>query len=376
MKRKLGIAIMIMSLLAATLFANVTFADNKLLVKLNAQVNEDKNTITVVASMENNHGFAAYNFDLNFDPNVFTVENAFFDPVFEENGIVNTDKEGKIVYQWANAEDYVDDGILFAAIFRPKEEKLPVGYTFSLSFDNNNICTSELKNVEIEVTNIDVIDPGATPTPAPTIDPLEAAKNAKNPFADVKQTDWFYNFLMYTYVNDLFKGTSPTEFSPNLKMTRAMFVTVLYRLAGNQAAVPTTSVFSDVKIDSWYGPAVNWAAGQKLVGGTSPGIFSPEDVITREQMMVIIYNYYKGEPVNYNLTFSDAALISTWAKDAVRYCVSKGIISGREDNTLAPNEGLSRAEASKMFYILSTTLNNKSEPTAAPEATAAEVLAQ
>lgn len=360
MKRKLGILITAAAILITSLFANVTFADNKLVVKLDAQVDNKDNTITVVAAMENNHGLAAYKFDLNFDQNAFELDKAFFDTEFEENGFINTEKEGKIIFEWANAENYSDDGILFAAIFKPKGETMPAGYKFELTFNQNNICTADLNNVETEVVNVEVIDPSATaaPSTAPTPDPLEEARKAVNPFADISKSDWSYDYVMYSYTKNLFKGTSTTSFSPNLKMTRAMFVTVLYRLAGNNAKAPTSSIFSDVKLDSWYGEAVNWAAGENLVGGTSAGKFSPNDIITREQMMVIIYNYYKGEPVSYNLTFSDSALISSWAKDAVRYCVSKGIISGRGENTLAPNEGLTRAEAAKMFFILSTTLNN------------------
>ena len=110
------------------------------------------------------------------------------------------------------------------------------------------------------------------------------------PFTDVREADWFYDDVVYAYENGLFSGTSDTTFSPNASMTRAMLVTVLYRLEG-QPTVSGRSGFSDVKLNSYYEDAVTWAADNGIVNGTGATTFSPNANVTREQMAAILYRY-------------------------------------------------------------------------------------
>lgn len=364
--KRIGIIFMIAVLLITSMAINVTFAEDKPEVDLVSEEKKDDDVVVVTAKIIENTGIAGFKFKLEYNSEQFAIAEIEMNPYFEENGIVanNDATEGNLILSWASDKNFTDDDELFKIYFNAING-IPDAYAFNLTCEEKNIVSEDLENVPITIGNAANVN--ATPVPpTPTPDPL--AVNVANPFNDVKSDAWFYPYVMFTYANKLFMGMSEDSFGPDLKMTRAMFVTVLHRLVGDKAASPSSAgSFSDVPMDSWYGPAVYWAAGQKLVTGTSDGIFSPEEIISREQMMVIIYNLYKGEPVTYNLTFSDAAMISSWAKDAVRFCVSKNIISGREDNTLAPTEGLTRAEASKMFFVISTTLNNEAEPTATPE---------
>ena len=114
--------------------------------------------------------------------------------------------------------------------------------------------------------------------------------NGVLPFTDVRESDWFYDDVVYAYENGLFSGTSDTTFSPNASMTRAMLVTVLYRLEG-QPTVSGRSGFSDVKLNSYYEDAVTWAADNGIVNGTGATTFSPNANVTREQMAAILYRY-------------------------------------------------------------------------------------
>ena len=114
--------------------------------------------------------------------------------------------------------------------------------------------------------------------------------NGVLPFTDVREADWFYDDVVYAYENGLFSGTSDTTFSPNASMTRAMLVTVLYRLEG-QPTVSGRSGFSDVKLNSYYEDAVTWAADNGIVNGTGATTFSPNTNVTREQMAAILYRY-------------------------------------------------------------------------------------
>lgn len=141
------------------------------------------------------------------------------------------------------------------------------------------------------------------------------------PFGDVKSADWFYNDVKYVYEKGMMAGTAADVFAPNATTTRAMIVTILYRLEGSPA-VTGTSAFVDVPTGQWYTDAVNWAAANQIVKGTSATTFAPNDSITREQMAAILYRYaqYKGYDVTKKADlsgYSDNGQVSAYAKDAL-----------------------------------------------------------
>lgn len=174
-----------------------------------------------------------------------------------------------------------------------------------------------------------------------------------NPFNDVAETDWFYENVKYASENGLFNGVSPTTFSPNSELTRAMLVTVLYR-ADNQPEVTDASKFADVTEDAYYADAVAWAQANGIVNGVSETEFAPDAKITREQIATIIYRYavYKGlEAVDMqeNLTFTDGDEISEYAVGAMNWIVGQEIIKGYEDSTVRPLNNATRAEATAIL---------------------------
>ena len=111
-----------------------------------------------------------------------------------------------------------------------------------------------------------------------------------NPFTDVKTGDWYYDAVKYASQNGLFNGTTATTFGPNTDMTRAMLVTVLYRLEG-KPTVTGTNTFTDVKSGEWYTDAVLWANANNIVGGYGNGLFGTNDSVTREQMALLLHRY-------------------------------------------------------------------------------------
>ena len=119
----------------------------------------------------------------------------------------------------------------------------------------------------------------------------QEAKPRKNPFADVKENDWFYDGVRYVFENELMSGVGTGTFAPEATLTRAMLVTILYRLEGSPDALPYG--FSDVSRKTWYTKAVDWAASNGIVNGVGGEMFAPELPITREQITVIFYNYSK-----------------------------------------------------------------------------------
>ena len=177
--------------------------------------------------------------------------------------------------------------------------------------------------------------------------------NGVLPFTDVREADWFYDDVVYAYENGLFSGTSDTTFSPNASMTRAMLVTVLYRLEG-QPTVSGRSGFSDVKLNSYYEDAVTWAADNGIVNGTGATTFSPNANVTREQMAAILYRYaqYKqyGTTASAGLNgFSDAAKVSTYAKAPLSWAFAEKLVNGSEGRLL-PTGNATRAQVAAILH--------------------------
>lgn len=179
---------------------------------------------------------------------------------------------------------------------------------------------------------------------------------ARFPFTDVVAGTWYYGAAAYAYNNGLFAGMTPTTFAPNATMTRAMLVSVLWRLAGAPAPkVPNT--FVDVPDGAWYTDAVTWAAENGVVSGIGGSRFDPSGFVTREQTAEILYNYAhsKGYDVSAraDLTaFPDAGSVSGWAEEALSWANAAGLINGtvRDGQTiLDPQGSASRAQVAMIL---------------------------
>lgn len=179
---------------------------------------------------------------------------------------------------------------------------------------------------------------------------------ARFPFTDVVAGTWYYGAAAYAYNNGLFAGMTPTTFAPNATMTRAMLVSVLWRLAGAPAP-KTPNTFVDVPDGAWYTDAVTWAAENGVVSGIGGSRFDPSGFVTREQTAEILYNYAhsKGYDVSAraDLTaFPDAGSVSGWAEEALSWANAAGLINGtvRDGQTiLDPQGSASRAQVAMIL---------------------------
>ena len=177
--------------------------------------------------------------------------------------------------------------------------------------------------------------------------------NGKLPFTDVRESDWFYKDVAFAYENGLFAGTSDTTFSPNASMTRAMLVTVLYRLEG-QPAVNGRSGFSDVQYNGYYEDAVTWAADNGIVNGTSTTTFSPNANVTREQMAAILYRYAQHKKYNTAASsglngFTDHASVSGYAAASLEWAVAEKLVNGSAGK-LMPTGNATRAQVAAILH--------------------------
>ena len=197
--------------------------------------------------------------------------------------------------------------------------------------------------------------PPITPgTPSAPVTPARPAAPVGLPFADVSGSDWFYNDVRYVYEKGIMDGTGIDRFSPNAPLTRAMIVTILYRMAGSPS-VSGSSDFTDVAAGKWFAKAVAWAAANGIVNGYGSGLFGPNDPVTREQLAAILYRYavYGGMTavtLEENLgSFADTAQLSAYAIQAMNWAVGQGLINGSGSN-LVPKAQATRAQVAAIIH--------------------------
>ena len=175
-----------------------------------------------------------------------------------------------------------------------------------------------------------------------------------NPFTDVAYGSWYNTAVQFAFENSLFFGTTKTEFSPDLPMTRAMFVAVLARMSGEQLDNSKPSSFEDVPAGKYYTGAVSWAQSCGVTHGISKTEFGPELQITREQICVMMNHY--AEYTKAELTFEaekapfdDEDKISSYAKPSVKLMQNLGVVSGKGMNRFYPKDNATRAEVASML---------------------------
>ena len=185
-------------------------------------------------------------------------------------------------------------------------------------------------------------------------------------FADVPADAWYAPAVQTCAEQGLFQGTSPTTFSPDLSMTRGMFVTVLGRMENIDPTQADASGFMDVPEAAYYAGYVGWAACSGIVAGVSDSVFEPERGISRQEICTIVHRYLVWKDVSLQTVpsaqFADDAQIAEWAKESVYVCRSAGIVCGVGDNHFAPSVAARRCEAAQIFKNLLAVLKDALEP--------------
>jgi len=211
-------------------------------------------------------------------------------------------------------------------------------------------------DVIVNVSDKGNSNPPPEPKPEEIAEPEPAVPLAEgwtNPYDDVADPGWFYDAVQFVTESGLMNGTGDGKFSPSVIVSRAMLVTVLYRLEGGPAVSGETP-FADVKSGEWYSDAILWAGENDIVVGYSDGTFGLNDPVTREQAVAIIYRYAISKDLDVSPSsdlsrFSDVGDISDWALDAMKWAIAEGIIQGRTATTAAPQGTSTRAEVAMIF---------------------------
>ena len=176
-------------------------------------------------------------------------------------------------------------------------------------------------------------------------------------FTDVAEGAWYYDYIVTAYENGLMTGVSETEFAPDVAVTRAMLVAMVYQLEGSPEVEGAASeLFTDVADDAWYADALVWCGANGLLEGFEGETFDADTVITREDVAVMLYVYelYNGaeEVTDAELTWADAADVSEDAVAAVAYCTESGLMNGVTETEFAPDGSATRAQCATVLVRL------------------------
>ena len=171
-----------------------------------------------------------------------------------------------------------------------------------------------------------------------------SAKDPTENFTDVKASAWYHDAVAFVCERGIMGGMSETTFAPAQNMTRAQFVTVIYRMAGSPA-VKGSVPFADVSDNHWARNAIIWASNKGIIEGYDANTFGPEDSITRAQMVSMLYRYEGSPRVWGNLNgYKDASSVPDYAVKALVWATNKGVVEGYKDGTIGPNNTATRGQ--------------------------------
>ena len=179
-------------------------------------------------------------------------------------------------------------------------------------------------------------------------------------FADIPEGAWYLASAMDCNARGLIQGTTKVTFAGGATFTRAMAVTVLYRLAGEPEAAEDAPLFTDTPEGSWYTAAVRWAAGEDVIKGWGDGTFHPDDPVTRQEFFTMIARYLgtleiQGEPDG-ELPYTDASDVADYALEHVQSLQALGMLRGDDKGMLRPSAPLTRAEGGELVSRLARLL--------------------
>ncbi len=180
-----------------------------------------------------------------------------------------------------------------------------------------------------------------------------------SPYKDVKKSWWSYPQIMYVTENGYMNGTGGGKFEPQGTMTRAMVVTVLYRFQ-NEPEVEFKAKFKDVKAKDWFANAVIWAEENGIVNGIEEGKFAPNESITRQQLAAILMRYAPQEYIKTDgrkdiTGYSDYKKVQSYARDAMSWANSVGLITGVTKKTLEPASSATREQVATILQRFKTS---------------------
>ena len=238
-----------------------------------------------------------------------------------------------------------------------KGEKVTITVTPDKGYELGTLTVTDQNGKDIAVTEKDGKYTFAMPDGKVTItpvfvkvgsDPITPPADNDNPFADVKNGDYFYNPVLWAAKENITSGTTDTTFSPNESCTRGQTVTFLWRAAGSPEPTTNVNPFTDIEKGDYFYKAVLWAYENGITQGTSVAEFSPSVSVTRGQTVTFLYRF-TGEKTNGNNPFTDVKT-GDYYYDSVLWAYENGITSGTSDTTFSPNDNCLRGQIVTFLY--------------------------
>ena len=205
------------------------------------------------------------------------------------------------------------------------------------------------------------LDPAELAVTPPEVTPADLSV-----FMDLDPDGWYAEGIGFCLTNGLMNGCSDTEFAPDDPLSRAMILTVLWRLDGEKRT-DNALFFEDIPESEWFTEAVRWACAEKIAVNSEGEYFGPHENVTREEIAAIFRNYaqYTGfdtdkvtENVN-TLSFDDIFEVSPWANAGMHFCIAAGVLNGNDNGYLYPQGTATRAESACMIYRFLTNILEK-----------------
>lgn len=320
MRRKIS-ALLLALVMVLSLTLCVSAAENTPRLNLAAQHHGDEILVTVTLSA--GEGITNGRLKVSYDPETLTLKDAqSLVPCGESS--INGDSAGAVYLAWVGSDLETEDAML-QLVFQA-ESRMDQSFAAEATEAYAGETKTEVASCQITLL--------------------------ANPFTDI-DNHWAKEEILDGYYSGLFRGVTATEFVPEGSMTRAMFVTVLHRMAGEPEAA-TQSEFTDVAPGTYYADAVDWAVETGVTNGLGNGIFAPEKTIDRQEMATMLYRYARATGRNLQQTktledFVDANNVSDWAVDAMSWAVAEGILEGYPGNALMPRANATRAQAATVL---------------------------
>ena len=273
----------------------------------------------------------------------FTAEGAPAAPVFScgsgtyftrQSVEISCETEGAVIYYTTDgSEPSAANGILYTG------EAITIRTTTTLK------AVAVKDGVYSAVTSARYTIAGSSGVPSIPSTVVPGAQTVS--FADVSEIDYYYEAVQWAVQNGVTNGTSATAFTPDMAVTRGQLVTFLWRAAG-APAVTGANPFADVRESDYYYEAVLWAVQNGVTNGTGAAAFSPDVAVTRGQAVTFLWRA-AGAPAASGSSFGDVAADAYYA-NAVAWAVANGITNGTSGSTFSPDVAVSRAQAVTFLY--------------------------
>lgn len=401
--------ILLLTVVVLFIFCSATVHAQDFRLTIDSTSAKNGETITLNLTLSDNPGIIAALFELSYDREKLTLIKAEDKKLLPGAVFSQTYDKYPYIMLWnsSSAKNFTKNGVLATLTFKVNDNAKSGDAFVNIAYIPDNVYNVDLVNVDLNIINgiisvdgipaQDITPETATPAPSvpdsvptdtnttpPTADipssgtvytpsgtsphPSSSTSKFKDSqtnaetqntamtFDDISPADWYYDSVAYVFKNGLMKGTTDTDFSPELPLTRGMLVTVLHRIEGSPH-VAENSKFTDVDKEVYYANAVNWAKQNGIVNGVTETEFAPDTNITREQIVIILYRYSLLKKHNTDIgkntsiaQYNDFPLVSEYAIQAMQYAIESGLIKGDTSGNLNPQGLATRAEIATILH--------------------------